>query len=117
MKKVIFAVAALITSSHLIAQENQLQDDSLTTLEEVTVSASKYPTKTTSTGKVVIVITRNDLEKGGAKDLSQLISEHSGIYINGANSNPGKDKSIFICFRIEIRKVRNAYAKQVWLYF
>ena len=94
--KVIFAVAALITCSHLIAQENQLQDDSLTTLEEVTVSANKFPGKTTTTGKVVIVITRNDLEKSGAKDLSQVITEHGGIYINGANSNPGKDKSIFI---------------------
>ena len=66
-----------------------------TTLDEVVVTASKFPVKTSSTGKVVQVIGRDQLEIAGGKDLSQILTEQAGIYVNGANSNPGKDKSVF----------------------
>src|SRR5205814_1295066 len=45
---------------------------------------------------VLTVITRQQLERSGGKDLSQVLSEQAGIYIGGANSNPGKDKSIYL---------------------
>jgi vitamin B12 transporter len=93
MKKILF-VAALINSSPLLAQ--QLPEDSTTHLSEVVVTANKFPNKTSLTGKVVQVITRQDIDRAGSRDLSQVINEQSGIYINGANSNIGKDKSIFI---------------------
>ena len=91
MKKTFYAVAALIISSPAIAQS-----DSSKTLNEVVVSATKYPTKTSTTGKVVVVINRQDIERAGSRDLSQLINDQGGLYINGANSNPGKDKSIYL---------------------
>lgn len=91
MKKPFYAVAALIISSPAFAQS-----DSSKTLNEVVVSATKYPTKTSTTGKVVVVINRQDIERAGSRDLSQLINEQGGLYINGANSNPGKDKSIYL---------------------
>ena len=94
--KRIFLVAALSISSHLLAQQALTSADSATTLNEVIVSANKYPNKTSLTGKVVTVITRKDIEQAGGKDLAQVINEHGGVYINGANSNPGKDKSVFI---------------------
>ncbi|HVF80965.1 MAG TPA: hypothetical protein VM884_03485, partial [Flavisolibacter sp.] len=59
----IFAVAALITSSPLLAQ------DSTKTMEEVTLTASKFSVKTTETGKVVTIITRQDIEHAGSRDL------------------------------------------------
>jgi vitamin B12 transporter len=89
MKKILF-VAALMPCSYLFAQ------DSTKTLDEVTVSASRFPSKSLQTGKVVIVITKTDIEKSGSRSLSQLISEEAGVYINGAFSNPGKDKSIYL---------------------
>ena len=94
--KRIFIVAALSISSHLLAQQATVSADSVTTLNEVIVSANKYPNKTSLTGKVVTVITRKDIEQAGGKDLAQVINEQGGVYINGANSNPGKDKSVFI---------------------
>lgn len=65
-------------------------------LDEVIVTANKFPLKTSRTGKVVNVITREQLEKSGGKDLSQVLNEQVGVYMNGANSNPGKDKTVFI---------------------
>jgi vitamin B12 transporter len=88
MKKM-FIVAAFITSSQLSAQDT-------TALADVTVSANKFATKTTETGKVVHIITRQDIERAGARDLSQILNEQGGVYINGANSSPGKDKNIYL---------------------
>ena len=65
-------------------------------IDEVVITAFKYPGKASQTGKVLLVITREALERNGGKDLSQLIAEQTGIFIAGANSNPGKDKSIYL---------------------
>ena len=74
------------------------QDDSISTkpLEEVTVTAQKFPTKTLQTGKVLTIVTRQQLARAGGKDLSQILHEQAGLYLNGANSNAGKDKTIFL---------------------
>lgn len=88
----IFAVAAVLISSQLFAQT----DTTGQTLNEVVITANKYPNKTSLTGKVVTTINRQDIERAGSRDLSQLLSEQGGIYINGANSNAAKDKSIYV---------------------
>ncbi len=90
MKRKIFAAAFLFTS---IATQGQ---DSSKILNEVIVTANKYPNKTSLTGKVVSVITKEQLERSGGKDLSQVLNEQCGLSINGANSNPGKDKSVYL---------------------
>jgi len=86
----IFAVAALIASSPLLAQ------DSTRTLDQVTVTATKYSVKTTETGKVVTLITRQDIEHAGSRDLAQVITELGGVFINGYTSNAGKEKNIYL---------------------
>ncbi len=91
MKKKIFIAAAVLISNQLKAQQ-----DSAKNLDEVFVTANKFPTKASLTGKVMIVITREQLEKSGGRDLSQVLGEQAGIYVNGANSNPGKDKSVYL---------------------
>ena len=90
MKKKIFIAAALLFNFASKAQ------DSTSILNEVVVTANKFPAKTSLTGKVVTVISRDQLEKSGSKDLSQVLTEQVGLFINGANSNPGKDKSIYL---------------------
>jgi vitamin B12 transporter len=94
MKKKFFMVAAVIISCQLSAQ--QQEDTTGRSMDEVVITANKYPNKTSLTGKVLIVITRQQLERSGGKDLSQLLNEQAGIYIGGANSNPGKDKSVYL---------------------
>ena len=90
MQKKIFFVAACIISSPLLAQ-----DTSYKSLDEVVFTASKFSQKQSATGKVVSVITQQQLQRSQGKDLSQLLNEQTGLSISGANSNPGKDKSIF----------------------
>ena len=97
MKKKFFVVAAILISSQLPAQlvpTIREQDTSL--LDEVVITANKYPNKTSLTGKVVTVITREQLERSGGKDLAQVLNEQAGIYIGGATSNAGKDKSLYL---------------------
>ena len=90
MKKKIFIAAVLFIYSNVQAQDNAQN------LSEVVVTSNKYPIKTSSTGKVVTVITREQLEKSGGKDLSQVLTEQCGLSINGANSNLGKDKGVYL---------------------
>src|SRR6187549_414497 len=97
MKKKFLIVAAAFIGSQLSAQlvpTIREQDTSL--LDEVVITANKYPNKTSLTGKVVTIITKEQLERSGGKDLSQLLTEQVGIYIGGANSNAGKDKSLYL---------------------
>ena len=93
MKKKFFVVAAVIISSKLLAQQ---EDTTGRSMDEVVITANKYPNKTSLTGKVLTVITRQQLERSGGKDLSQLLNEQAGLYISGSNSNPGKDKNLYL---------------------
>lgn len=93
MNKHLFVLAAVITSTQLLAQN---KDTVVTALDEVVLTANKYPNKTSLTGKVVTIIPREQLERSGGKDLSQVLTEQAGIYIGGANSNAGKDKSVYL---------------------
>ena len=99
MKKKIFIVAAVIFSGQLQAQNPVpviSADTAAKSLDEVVITATKFPKKQSETGKVVTVITNAQLERSAGKDLSQLLNEQAGLIINGANSNPGKDKSVFL---------------------
>ena len=83
-------VAAIMIGSQVHAQQDT------TLLDEVVISANKYPNKTSLTGKVVTVITKQQLERSGGKDLAQILTEQAGVYIGGTNSNAGKDKSLYL---------------------
>ena len=92
MKK-IFIVAAVVTSTQLAAQTTD--EDSIKSLDKVVITATKYPTKQSNTGKVVSVISHEQIEKSSGKDLAQVLNEQTGLTVSGSFSNPGKDKSIF----------------------
>lgn len=103
MKKNFLVVAAIIFGSQLQAQdtpagrhEKQQEDSTIKSLNEVIITANKFSKKASETGKVVTVINRAVLDRSMGKDLSQLLTEQAGIVINGATSNPGKDKSLFL---------------------
>jgi vitamin B12 transporter len=89
MKKLIFFLTGT-----MFLQVANAQDSTL--MQEVVVSANKFPSKTSTTGKVVTVIGRAQIEQSGSKDLAQLLTEQAGVYVNGAFGNPGKDKSVYI---------------------
>jgi len=92
MKKKIFVVAAVLIGSHVQAQD----DTAAKTMDEVVITANKFPQKESGTGKVVSIITKEQIEKSAGKDLSQLLNEQTGIIINGATSNQGTYKSVYM---------------------
>lgn len=65
-------------------------------IEDIVVTHSKIPLKLSRTARPVQVIDRQKIERNYGKDLAQLLNEETGLTVNGAYSNPGKDKSVFL---------------------
>jgi len=91
MKKTLFVVAALSTGSPLLAQQ-----DSIKVLDEAVVTASKFEQKQSQTGKVITVISKEQLERSNGKTLPQLLTEQAGLYIAGAYNAPGSVQTVFM---------------------
>jgi len=91
MKRKSLVVAAVLFTTVL-----QAQQDSITQLENVSVTATRFPKKLSETGKIVTIITQEELNRQGGKDISQILNQQSGVIIAGANSNAGKDKAVFL---------------------
>ena len=87
-------IVSVIGGSSLFAQTGK--DSTVKQLDQVIVTATKSPKKASETGKVVTVIGRDVIEHSAGKDLAQVLNEQTGVTVTGANSNPGKDKSIFL---------------------
>lgn len=98
MKKIFFVPAAVIFSAQLSAQSVQTDTaaNPISELDPVVITATKFPLKTSQTGKVILVIDKETLERNGGKDLSQILSEQAGLTIAGAGSNPGKEKIVYL---------------------
>lgn len=69
--------------------------DSAKTLNEVIVTATKFPVKQSETGKVVNVITQEQLQKSFGKTLGEILNEQPGMIINGADNNLGTNQTVY----------------------
>jgi len=65
-------------------------------LDEVVVTANKLPQKQSTTGKVISVITREQIERSSGRTLPQLLNEQAGITISGALNNIGTNQTVFM---------------------
>lgn len=92
MKKRFFAVAAVMISSYAHSQDSTKR----LTLDEVVVTANKVPQKQSSTGKVITVIGREQLDRSSGKTLGQLLNEQAGLTINGALNNTGTNQTVYM---------------------
>lgn len=93
MNKKIFFALALFHCQYIIAQDDTTFNRQL---EQVVVTATKFPTKTAETGKVITIIDQATLSRSLGKDITQVLTEQAGLIINGATSNEAKDKSVFL---------------------
>ncbi|RYE28120.1 MAG: TonB-dependent receptor, partial [Sphingobacteriaceae bacterium] len=97
MKKNFYKTAASLALAKLVFGSTSLfAQDSTRILKDVIVSATKTDQKQLQTGKVITVITADQLARSGGKSVAQLLNEQAGIIVAGANSNPGLNKSIFV---------------------
>ncbi len=94
MRKDFFVVAAAFISSSLLAQQ---QDSSKAKqLDEVVITANKFPQKLSSTGKVLTVINRDYLEKNTGRTLAQVLNEQAGLVVNGAQAPLGTNQLVYM---------------------
>jgi vitamin B12 transporter len=91
MKKGIFIAAAVIFSGYA-----QAQKDSTKTLDEVIITANKFPQKEAETGKVVDIISQDQLQKSFGKSLGEVLNEQPGLIINGADNNLGTNQTVYM---------------------
>lgn len=92
-KKTITLLAALFTGSIAFGQKDTISGK---VLDEVVVTANKFEQKQSTTGKVITVITKAQIEKSTGKTVAQLLNEQAGITVNGALNNPGAVQTVFM---------------------
>jgi vitamin B12 transporter len=92
MTKRFIVLAAVLTSIQLSAQT----DSSSKLLDEAFVTANKFEQKQSQTGKVVAVISKEQLERSNGKSLAQVLNEQAGVVINGALNAPGTVQTIYM---------------------
>jgi vitamin B12 transporter len=81
-------LALLCTAAHA--------QDTTRVLQDVAISATKVNQKQSQTGKVVTIITRQQIERSAGKTLPELLNEQANVVVNGATSNPTLNKSIYL---------------------
>src|SRR6476620_10187617 len=70
--------------------------DTAKVIQEVVITATKFPFKQNETGKVLTVITQEQLQKNSGKTLGEILNHQAGLNINGANNTLGTNLGINI---------------------
>ncbi len=98
MKKKIFIAAAVLISSQLYAQKPvpTVSEDSTKNLDEVVITATKFPIKQSLTGKVVTVIDQQQLQRNFGKSLTELLNTQAGIIVNGSSNVLGTNQDVYV---------------------
>lgn len=86
-------VLGLLAPNQIHAQPDSMQ---VRQLREVVVTATKFPKNQSETGKVLTIIDEDVIRRSAGKDIAQLLNEQVGMAVSGANSNTGKDKSVYL---------------------
>jgi len=95
MKKTvkISAFFALVSTCVLAQEKDSL---SINPLKEVVISDTKFTLKKEKSGKVIEVITADDLAKKSGQSLATVLSQVAGVEINGNQSANGKNLGYYI---------------------
>ena len=98
MKKKIFIAAAVLFSSQVYAQKTvpPISGDSTKNLDEVVITATKFPIKQSLTGKVITIINQQQLQRNSGKSLTELLNTQAGVIINGSSNVMGTNQDVFL---------------------
>ncbi|MDP4148500.1 MAG: TonB-dependent receptor [Bacteroidota bacterium] len=89
---IVLALAASLCGSSWA----QAQDSGFKQLDEVVVTATKYPVKENLTGKVLTVITKEQLEKSGGKQLGEVLNTQAGLTVSGSQNSLGTPQEVYL---------------------
>ncbi|MCM5662862.1 TonB-dependent receptor plug domain-containing protein [Galbibacter mesophilus] len=93
-KRVISLCALGILCSIANAQEKKQEE--VEQLEEVVVSDSRFELKRENSGKTVITISQEELQRNQGRSVAEVINTKSGIEINGSRSNAGQNLGTYV---------------------
>ncbi|AUP80839.1 TonB-dependent receptor plug domain-containing protein [Flavivirga eckloniae] len=97
MNKKLNVFGALCFGVSLIGFAQQEQDSTnLEQLDEVVITDSRFKLKRENSGKTVIKISKQEIERNQGRTVSELINTKSGIEINGSRSNAGQNLDVYI---------------------
>ncbi len=71
-------------------------DTTFNTLNEVIVTANKFEQKQKETGKVVTVITQQQLQQNSSRLLTEVLNEQTGIIVSGNANNLGTNQAVYV---------------------
>jgi len=94
MSKKHFAILLSLGSSTLFAQTKT--DSVFKPLDQVVVTATKYPVKQSLTGKVLTVIGRDQIEKSSGRQLGEVLNTQAGIVVAGSQNTSGSTQTVFL---------------------
>jgi len=86
----------MMTVLFLLASAASYGQDSAKTLNEVIVTATKSPIKQSQTGKIVDVISQEQLQKSFGKSLGEVLNQQVGMIINGADNVLGTNQTVYM---------------------
>lgn len=90
-------LVGLLSVFSMTVTAQRVQDSlKLQHLDEVVITNTKFPVKKENSGKVIIKITQDELQKLQGNTVSQIINSYSGIEINGTKSNAGQNLNYYI---------------------
>ncbi|MBD3723427.1 MAG: TonB-dependent receptor [Flavobacteriaceae bacterium] len=93
-KFIYVSILALAANASLCAQEkDSLQ---INQLKEVVVSDTKFEQKRENSGKIIEVITAEDLQKKQGQSLANVLSQVAGVEVNGSQSFSGKNQGVYV---------------------
>lgn len=72
------------------------QTDSSKQLNEIIVTANRFPQKQVNTGKVMTVINKQEIERSPFASVGELLARQSGITVIGANNAPGTNNDLYV---------------------
>lgn len=93
MSQKLTLLSVLFLSTSAFAQKDTIP---LITLDEVVVTANKIEQKQSTTGKVISVISKAQIELSTGKTVAQVLQEQAGITINGALNNIGTVQTVYM---------------------
>ena len=94
-KKFISLCAAAVVCTGIAAQDQQKDSIAIQKLDEVVVSDSRFELKRENSGKTVIKISAEELERNQGKSVAEIINTKSGVEITGSRGREGAVYGVF----------------------
>tara|TARA_Y100001935_G_C17304352_1_gene511292 strand:- start:1600 stop:3471 length:1872 start_codon:yes stop_codon:yes gene_type:complete len=94
-KKCFGPLAAFVACTGLCAQQVQPNPPQVQQLDEVIVSDSRFELKRENSGKTVIKITQEELQRNQGKTVAEIINSKSGMEITGSRGRQGEVLGVF----------------------